>query len=456
MTEHSATSAPVSPRLEGRARQLLLQAVAECRTAWRSTGEIMARFTRQNRSLPASLRRRVLEDVYGMIRMDRRIEAIADSLVARRRGPKREMAPEERDAVRLAVYELLTGGTSEAGLAELSRALGPGFSARPEWVLDPDAGMQRVSGSARLGITHSFPTWMVERLQSDLGEPLTEKVLESLNSRAPVCLLTNTSRIDRDALIARLALDGVIARPSPLSPLGLQLQGHANVFGFAAFEEGLFDVMDEGSQLVAALVDAQPEMHVLDACAGAGGKTLAMAITMQGRGRILAMDTAAKKLEELRTRVRRMGFSNVVARPINQSGAQLPDEARPGVWDRVLVDAPCTALGTLRRHPELRYVVEPETVRAASNQQLGLLATYAPMVAPGGRLIYATCTLFSEENETVVERFLRDRNDYEPVGIARVLGDALATKLGGEPTLRLYPHLHGTDGFFATVLQRKA
>jgi len=416
----------------------------------------MARFTRQNRSLPGGLRRRVIEDAYGMIRMDRRIEAITDALVARRRGPKRELAPEERDAVRLAVYELLTGGASAPGLAELNKALGPGFSARPEWVLDEDAGMQRATGAARLGILQSFPTWMVERLQSDLGEPLTEKLLASLNSRAPIGLLTNTTRIDRDALVKRLAADGVTANPSSLSPLGLQLQGHANVFGFAAYEEGLCDVMDEGSQLVAALVDAQPEMHVLDACAGAGGKTLAMAIAMQGRGRILSMDTAAKKLEELRTRVRRMGFSNVVARPINQSGAQLPDEAKPGIWDRVLVDAPCTAIGTLRRHPELRYVVEPETVRTSANQQLGLLATYAPLVAPGGRLIYATCTLFAEENETVIERFLRERNDYEPLSVARVLGNDLATKLGGEPTMRLYPHLHGTDGFFATVLQRKA
>jgi hypothetical protein len=173
-----------------------------------------------------------------------------------------------------------------------------------------------------------------------------------------------------------------VARPAPLSPFGLLLETRVNVFGLGAFGEGLFEVMDEGSQLVAEAVAPPPGGKLVDACAGAGGKTLALAALLGGQGRILALDPNGKKLEELRRRARRAGLSSVAARELKEN--RLPDEARLGAWDRVLVDVPCSGLGTLRRNPEARWRLRPATVDAFPAQQLSLLVTYAPLVA-GGR-----------------------------------------------------------------------
>jgi len=214
----------------------------------------------------------------------------------------------------------------------------------------------------------------------------------------------------------------------------------------------LFEVMDEGSQLVAEAVAPPPRGRVVDACAGAGGKTLALAAHLDGQGRILALDSNGKKLEELRRRARRAGLSNVTARQVR--GAELPGEARIGRWDRVLVDAPCSGLGTLRRNPEARWRLDAKTVDGFPVQQLALMVTYAPLVAPGGRLIYATCTVLRQENEAVVERFLEERPDFVLMPLREIWGKERAGRLGDGDFLKVYPHRHGTDGFFAAVMRR--
>jgi 16S rRNA (cytosine967-C5)-methyltransferase len=299
----------------------------------------------------------------------------------------------------------------------------------------------------------SFPTWLFQRFVDSHGEKDAIALATAMNTRAPMCVRTNTVKGTRDELRSHLAEERVVAQPTRLSPVGLTLETRVNAFGLTAFREGLFEVMDEGSQLVAEAVAPPPRSRVVDACAGAGGKTLALAAMLANQGRILALDTNGKKLEELRRRARRAGISNLSAREIN--GPVLPDEAKLGAWDRVLVDAPCSGLGTLRRNPEARWRLTPKQVDAYPADQLALMIAYAPLVAVGGRLIYATCSVLREENDAVVERFLVERPDFVVFPLKEIWGKARAAELGDETFLRLLPHVHDTDGFFAAVLRRK-
>jgi 16S rRNA (cytosine967-C5)-methyltransferase len=247
-------------------------------------------------------------------------------------------------------------------------------------------------------------------------------------------------------------VEGVQAEPTALAPTGLLFRTRVDAFGLSSFKEGLFEVMDEGSQRVAEAVAPPPGGRVVDACAGAGGKTLALGALMHGKGRLFAMDVAGKKLEELRRRARRAGLSNVAARAVQ--GVQLPTEAKAEAWDRVLVDAPCSGLGTLRRNPEARWRMTPSDVARFPSLQLSLLVAYAPLVAVGGRLIFATCTVLRSENELVIEAFLKERPEFVPVPLKEVMGKARAEALGDGDTLRLFPQRQGTDGFFTAVMRR--
>jgi 16S rRNA (cytosine967-C5)-methyltransferase len=296
---------------------------------------------------------------------------------------------------------------------------------------------------------------MLELFVEDHGHDEGLALAEAMNRRAPLAIRANTARGTREALALRLADEQVVARPTELAPAGLVCETRINAFALSAFRDGLFEVMDEGSQLVAELVAPPPGGRVVDACAGAGGKTLAIAAAMGGKGRLLALDVDGRKLEELRRRARRAGLSNVAARAVSDE-AKLPDEARVGGWDRVLVDVPCSGLGTLRRNPEARWRLTPQAIAVFPARQLALLVTYAPLVAVGGRLIYATCTILEQENDKVVERFLAERPDFVRVPVKEIWGRELGEKAGDGLTLRLLPQTHDTDGFYAAVLRRKS
>ena len=317
----------------------------------------------------------------------------------------------------------------------------------------PDAGLGGSRGIDREALRLSYPTWLLERLVADLGLDEAVALAEALNRRAPMTVRTNSARIDREALAERLRAEGVTTRATPLSAAGLIFETRVNAFGLDAFREGLFEVMDEGSQVVAEAVAPPPRGRVVDACAGAGGKTLALAALLEGQGRVLALDVAGKKLEELRRRARRAGLSSVMARPVDPVRG-LPADARLQSWDRVLVDAPCSGLGTLRRNPEARWRLTAEEIDRFPARQLGLLVDYAPLCAVGGRLIYATCTVLSSENERVVDQFLSERPEFQVMPLKEIFGKERALRLGDGVTLRLFPHRHDTDGFFAAVLRR--
>jgi len=435
-------------RLQGRARALALEIAAEARAEWGYASEIIARSFRAHRELASGDRRRISETVYGLIRMDRRLDAILEELAGRELG---ELGPVARDELKLLVYEVREGLPLEAAQADAKRLLDSADLAR---AAGDEAGLGKRAGLEREAVRLSYPSWMLETFTNDLGPAGGTALAEAMNTRAPMALRVNTTRISREALAARLAEEHVIARPTPLAPAGLVLETRVNAFGLTAFQEGLFEVMDEGSQVVAELVAPPPGGRVVDACAGAGGKTLAIGASMDGKGRLLALDTDGKKLEELRRRARRAGLTNVTARPVTAEGTTLPTEARPGGWDRVLVDAPCSGTGTLRRNPEARWRLTADVVRAFPPRQLALLVTYAPLVAVGGRLIYATCSVVDAENEGVVSRFVAERDDFVRVPVKEVWGKERAATVGDGLTLRLAPHTHDTDGFFAAVLRR--
>ena len=436
-------------RLQGAARALALEIAAEARAEWGFASEIIARSFRAHRELASGDRRRISETVYGLIRMDRRLDAILEELVGRQ---LRELAAPARDALKLLAFEVREGLPIEAAGAEAARLVGAEVELAR--VLEEDAGLGKRTGLEREALRLSYPTWMIETFTNDLGKEAGLALASSMNTRAPMALRVNTARITRDALAARLAEEHVVAKPTPLAPAGLVLETRVNAFGLTAFQEGLFEVMDEGSQVVAELIAPPPGGRVVDACAGAGGKTLAIGASMDGKGRLLALDTDGKKLEELRRRARRAGLTNVTARAVTAEGTTLPAEARPAGWDRVLVDAPCSGLGTLRRNPEARWRLTPEAVRAFPARQVALLVTYAPLVAVGGRLIYATCSVVEAENEGVVSRFLADRDDFVRVPVKEIWGKERAEKVGDGLSLRMYPHTHDTDGFFGAVLRR--
>jgi 16S rRNA (cytosine967-C5)-methyltransferase len=427
---------------------LTLELFAEARAEWGYASDLIASAFRKQRQLGSGDRRLVAETVYGLIRWDRRLEAITEELLARRRERREALSPVARTELELLIYELRQGVTVEP--EELRRLLHgePDLGA----ITSEDAGLGTRTGLEREAVRRSYPSWLLERFVADVGEPEAMALADAMNRRAPLAIRVNTLRISRQALAERLANEGIVTRPAPLSPFGLLLETRVNVFGLAAFSEGLFEVMDEGSQLVAEAVAPPPGGKVADACAGAGGKTLALAALLGGQGRILALDSNGKKLEELRRRARRAGLSNVAAREVK--GATLPDEARLGAWDRVLVDAPCSGLGTLRRNPEARWRLQPAAVDGFPPQQLSLLVTYAPLVAVGGRLIYATCSVLRSENDRVIERFLSERPDFVLMPLKEIWGKERAQPMGDGSVLRLLPQAHDTDGFFTAVMRR--
>jgi 16S rRNA (cytosine967-C5)-methyltransferase len=308
---------------------------------------------------------------------------------------------------------------------------------------------------------HNLPDWMVPPLKEQLGDQFWA-LAESLNEPAPLDLRVNTLDDKREDVRQELKLAGVDARPTPYSPWGLRVQGKPAINKLDAFARGAVEVQDEGSQLLALLLDAKRGEMVVDFCAGAGGKTLAIGAAMRNTGRLYAFDTSAHRLDALKPRLARSKLSNVHPAAI----AHERDERikrLAGKIDRVIVDAPCSGLGTLRRNPDLKWRQSPEAVAEMTIKQAAILQSAARLLKPGGRLVYATCSLLPQENEAIAQAFGAAHADFVPLAVAEVLGqakvpDAASLCSGGESGgqyLRLWPHRHGTDGFFAAAWTRR-
>ena len=296
------------------------------------------------------------------------------------------------------------------------------------------------------------PDWLLPSLAARFGAELAEE-LAALGAPAPLDLRANLLKATREQAQESLAAEGVEAAPTPLSPWGLRVPGRRPVTAGRTFQQGLVEIQDEGSQLVAALVGAKPEMRVADWCAGAGGKTLALAMTMLNRGHIAACDVSAARLDGAVRRLRRAGVHNVERHVVEPGDKWV--KRRAGGFDRVLVDAPCTGIGTWRRNPDARLRLAARDLAELQGKQAAILGQAARLVRSGGRLVYATCSMLTEENEAQVQSFLAAHPDFAVVPLARAWDLPTALPCPG-PFLTLTPRRHGTDGFFAAVLERAA
>lgn len=294
-------------------------------------------------------------------------------------------------------------------------------------------------------VKYEIPDWILPRLKAQFG-PALEAEMAALNQPAPLDLRVNSLKTTREAAIAALAREGLQARPSQFSPWGLRLAGRQSVTQGKAFQDGLVEIQDEGSQLIALQMGAKPGMRVVDYCAGAGGKTLAIAMTMENKGHIVACDTSAPRLEGAIKRLRRAGVHNAEQHLLGEPGDKWT-KRQAGKFDRVLVDAPCTGTGTWRRNPDARTRLTETDLSELVAKQAMILDQAQKLTKPGGKLVYATCSLLRDENETQVEAFLAR---YPMFRLAEI--EAPEALRGNY--LRLSPRAHGTDGFFAAVLAR--
>jgi 16S rRNA (cytosine967-C5)-methyltransferase len=398
----------------------------------------LERALRRERGLWSTERRAVAEAVYGIVRWQGQLDALLGGVPTL----------SERYAAWLARF----GGASAADAA---RRLGVA-AARLAPLASADARIAAVEDPLdRLALESSLPRWIVDRLAAQLGTEEARALARAVNERAPLTVRANLLAGDRDALRERLAAEKVGTEPTRFSPWGLVLDGHANAFALASFREGRFEIQDEGSQLIALACGARPGQIVVDACAGAGGKALALAAEMRNKGSLHALDPDEARLDEARRRARRAGVHNLRARAIAE-GAEAAEQVRDlaGKADVVLVDAPCSGLGTLRRKPDARWRLSPEDPHRFAALQRELVRRFSALVRPGGRLVYATCSVGPTENEEVAD-FAEREVGLRPAPIAATLGAERARALGaGEARLTLLPHRHGTDGFFVATFER--
>ena len=303
---------------------------------------------------------------------------------------------------------------------------------------------------------HGLPDWLAAALQAEAGDEF-DALASSLKESAPLDLRVNLLKAKRAVVQRELADAGIASEPTPYSPWGLRLQGKPALQQLPLFKDGSIEVQDEGSQLLALLLDARRNEMVVDFCAGAGGKTLAIGAQMRNTGRLYAFDNSAHRLEGLQPRLQRSGLSNVHPMAIaHERDARLDRLA--GKIDRVLVDAPCSGLGTLRRSPDLKWRQDEAGIAEIAGLQGRILASAARLVKPGGRLVYATCSLLRQENEAVADAFTAAQRDFLPLKAAELLdraGVESADSLVRGDYLRLWPQRHGSDGFFAAVWQRR-
>ena len=298
-----------------------------------------------------------------------------------------------------------------------------------------------------------LPDWLYERLAQQFDVAELEALATSLNQSAPLDLRVNTLKAERGGVLERLRVDGIDAEECVGSPVGIRLAGKPSLSRHPLFLDGSIEVQDEGSQLLGFLLQPKRGEMVADFCAGAGGKTLLLGAMMRSQGRLYAFDVAEKRLAKLKPRLARSGLSNV--HPVRiESEHDLRVKRLAGKLDRVLVDAPCSGLGTLRRNPDLKWRQTPDSVAELTAKQASILNAAATLVKKGGRLVYATCSLLDCENDNVVSAFLAAHPDFVPLSAEEVLGkQGIALETGRQ--LSLLPHKHGTDGFFAAVMERQ-
>ena len=308
--------------------------------------------------------------------------------------------------------------------------------------------------TGRLNTASELPEWLVERMQGQYSDEEIIAIGQSLSQAAPLDTRVNTIKGKREKVLAQLEADGFKAAATPFSPWGIRFQDKAAINKNALFLDGFLEVQDEGSQLLALISGAKRGEVVVDFCAGAGGKTLALAAMMNNTGRLYAMDVSEKRLANIKPRIARAGVGNITPQRLDHER----DLRLKKLWnkaDRVLVDAPCSGLGTLRRNPDLKYRQSNDSIDELVTLQTRILDSAAHLVKRGGFLIYATCSILAEENQKQVEHFLSNHPDFQLVNCSDLLKSNKIALDTGE-FLQLNPATHHTDGFFAAVMQKSS
>lgn len=344
-------------------------------------------------------------------------------------------------------------------IAALTQVMG--FGARQLDAALRPAERQWLSDLRALSITDGtqaeqldFPDWLYERLAVRMPEAELKALAKALNSPAQLDLRVNILKAERSAVLAQFAEQNIPATACTYSPFGIRIDGKPALQKHALFLDGSVEVQDEGSQLLCHLMQSRRGEMVVDFCAGAGGKTLALGALMRSSGRLYAFDTAEHRLAKLKPRAARAGLSNVHSACIaNESDLRV--RRLSGKVDRVLVDAPCSGLGTLRRNPDLKWRQTPESVTELCIKQRDILTAAAHLLKVGGRLVYATCSILDEENSAIVDAFLSANPNFVRLSARKIL-QAQHINLECTDDLRLLPQRHGTDGFYAAVLQRQS
>ena len=397
---------------------------------------VVSRFFRDNRSFGPRERATLAETAFAVLRKKLLFESLARS----------GSGPRERRLAILGFHgprDFLKAALTPQEITWLEAC----DAVKPEDLMEPHR--------------HNLPAWLVEPLKAQLGEDFWT-LAQSMEQGAPLDLRVNALKDKRADVQQELAKAGIQAQPTPFSPWGLRIEGKPALTKLDVFTRGAIEVQDEGSQLLALLLDAKRGEMVVDFCAGAGGKTLAIGAGMRSTGRLYAFDVSAHRLDALKPRMARSGLSNVHPAAIAHERDERVKRLS-GKIDRVLVDAPCSGLGTLRRNPDLKWRQSEEAIAELTAKQTSILDSAARLVKSGGRLVYATCSILPEENEAIAEAFSAAHPDFEPLDAAALLEQlkvAAAAGLcsggaSGGRYLRLWPHLHQTDGFFAAVWVRK-
>ena len=411
----------------------------------------------------------ILGNTEEVLREILRFSAPADTTLSRYFKDHPRLGSRERGAVAEGIYAVLRNKSfftdfAEAGnnatmrrLTIMGLAEAVGADSLGGLTEDETAFLARIAQIDRrlmpVQMRSNLPKWLFDKFVAQYGEEETLQLAEALNQPAPLDLRVNSIKATRDDVMAELAKAPILAEPMPYAPLGLRVHKKPALQNLPLFKDGAIEVQDEGSQVLSQIVGAKRGEMVVDFCAGAGGKTLALGALMRNTGRLYAFDVSDKRLAKLKPRMARSGLSNV--HPVliaHERDAKIKRLA--GKIDRVLVDAPCSGLGTLRRNPDVKWRQKPDAIGEMQQKQAAILDGAARLLKGGGRLVYATCSLLDEENDYIVEQFLAAHEDFVLVPMNKVLAEQKIDLEMGD-YLKLLPHKHQTDGFFAAVLERK-
>jgi 16S rRNA (cytosine967-C5)-methyltransferase len=400
-----------------------------------------------------------------------KLDMPADVVVSNFFRKHRQLGPRERHALAETAYavlrqRLLWQHLTQSGHGALERRLAilawqggetlirGGMGPQEQQWLNQVRALDRGAFSEKL--RHNLPDWLAGALKAELGDEGFWDFVASMSGQAPLDLRANLLKTSREKAQAQLAAAEVEAAPTPYSPWGLRVEGKPALQKSDVFLRGDIEVQDEGSQLLAALVNPKRGEMVVDFCAGAGGKTLALGAAMRNTGRLYAFDVNGHRLDKLKPRLARSGLSNVhPAQLTNERDERVKRLA--GKIDRVLVDAPCSGLGTLRRNPDLKWRLSAKAIDELVELQGRILDSACRLLKPGGRLVYATCSPLRREDEAIAEAFGAAHPQFERLDAAELLKSAgveRADELVADGYFRSWPHRHGMDGFFAAAWQK--